>query len=802
MAIKKSELYSTLRESCNELRGGMDASQYKDYVLTLLFIKYVSDKYAWKDDAVILIPEGASFADMVALKGDAEIGDKINKLVHKIAKANDLQWVIDLTDFNDEDKLGKWKEMVDLLSKLIGLFENPGLDFSSNRADGDDIIGDAYEYLMRHFATESGKSKGQFYTPAEVSRVLAKVIEVWTATSNSYTVYDPTCGSGSLLLKVADEAPVNLSLYGQEKDNATSALAIQNMRLHWYEDAEIRKWNTIADPKFIEDDKLKRFDYVVANPPFSVKNWTNWLNAEADHYDRFTGFGIPPAKNGDYAFLLHIVRSLKSTGKGAVILPHGVLFRGNAEATIRQNLIKKGYIKGIIWLPANLFYGTWIPACIIVLDKEDTDRDSIFMIDASKGFIKDGNKNRLREQDVHKIVDTFVNQNTLEKYARSVPLSEIEANDYNLNIPRYIDTQEEEDIQDLEAHLQWWIPTSDIDSLAPFWQAYHTMRQSLFTPLRDWYVSLIPDQDSVRDTIFSHPEFVSYRQELDTLFNDWKASIIPQLEAINDDTRPKKLIHSLWESILQQYASRSLIDEYVIYQHLMDYREETMKDDAYMIVENGRETKPYRVIVKDKKGKEKDKGRACDLLPKSYIVNAFFAEQQTSIQELEQKKETVSAQLEEQASEHSWEDGFLAEVTSDTGNISKWAITKRIKEIKNDADSNEELTVLTQYSILLDEEKDLKKQIKDADVELDILAYRKYDELTSEQVKELVIHSKWIATLADTISTQIDNISQNLANRIGELAQRYESPLPVLEESVEDYEKKVHEHLTQMGFTL
>ena len=460
MAIKKSELYSSLWKSCDELRGGMDASQYKDYVLVLLFVKYVSDKYAGQPNALIEVPKGGSFADIVALKGDKEIGDKFNKIIAKLAEANDLKGVIDVADFNDPDKLGKGKEMQDRLSNLVAIFDNPALDFRNNRAEGDDLLGDAYEYLMRHFATESGKSKGQFYTPSEVSRVIAKVIGISKAKSQSQTIYDPTCGSGSLLLKAADETN-GVTIYGQEMDNATAALAKMNMILHDNPTAEIRQDNSLSSPQFKQDNSgdLKTFDFVVANPPFSNKAWSNGFDPANDLYQRFED-GIPPQKNGDYAFLLHIIRSLKSTGKGAVILPHGVLFRGNAEADIRKKIIRKGYIKGIIGLPSNLFYGTGIPACIIVLDKENAAaRSGIFMIDASKGFVKDGNKNRLRHRDIHKIVDVFNKQIELPKYSRMVSMVEIEANDYNLNIPRYIDSTEAEDLHDIEAHLLGGIPT-------------------------------------------------------------------------------------------------------------------------------------------------------------------------------------------------------------------------------------------------------------------------------------------------------------------------------------------------------
>src|SRR6202158_1709992 len=489
MALKKSELYSSLWSSCDELAGGMDSSQYKDYVLVLLFIKYVSDKYAGVPYAPITIPKGARFKDLVALKGKPDIGDQINKkIVGPLAKANKLS---DMPDFNDTTKLGTGKDMVDRLTNLIIIFEDKGLDFSKNRAEGDDIIGDAYEYLMRHFATESGKSKGQFYTPAEVSRIIAQVLGISPQnTKAATTAYDPTCGSGSLLLKVAAEAGKHITLEGQEKDVTTAGLARMNMILHDFPTANIISGNTLAAPKFKDGEQLRTYDYVVANPPFSDKTWSTGLIPAKDPFQRFS-WGEPPKKQGDYAYLLHIIRSMKGAGKGACVLPHGVLFRGNAEAVIRTQLVRSGYLKGIIGLPANLFYGTGIPACILVLDKENaTARRGVFMIDASKGFLKDGNKNRLRERDIHQIVDVFTNAETHPGYSRLVARDEIEKNDFNLNLPRYIDTQEAEDIQDIGGHLRGGIPTREIDALGDYWALCPALRAALFKANRPGYHDL------------------------------------------------------------------------------------------------------------------------------------------------------------------------------------------------------------------------------------------------------------------------------------------------------------------------
>jgi type I restriction enzyme M protein len=545
MALKKSELYPSLWASCDELRGGMDASQYKDYVLVLLFAKYVSDHYAGQPFAAITIPKGASFADLAALKGKSDIGDQINKrILGPLTQANNLS---DMPDFNDPNKLGSGKEMVERLTNLIAIFENPALDFSRNRAEGDDLLGDAYEYLMRHFATESGKSKGQFYTPAEVSRVIAQILGIRHARiRNDTTVYDPTCGSGSLLLKIGDEArhggrEVKLTLYGQEKDNATAGLARMNMILHDYATAEIKQGNTLANPLFKDGDGLQTFDYVVANPPFSDKRWSTGLDAEHDPWQRFQPYGIPPGKQGDYAYLLHIVRSLKANGKGACILPHGVLFRGNAEAAIRKNLVQRGLLKGIIGLPANLFYGTGIPACILVLDKEGAHaRKAIFMMDASKGFLKDGNKNRLREQDIHRIVDTFTRQAEVPRYARLVPVAEIAdpKNDYNLNLPRYIDSTEPEDLQDIDAHLRGGIPNRDLDALASYWEVIPGVRNALFKKAdgaRPDYSQFKLPIAEVKPAILGHAEFTAFNDSITRLFAKWKKSAVPQLQAFGKD---------------------------------------------------------------------------------------------------------------------------------------------------------------------------------------------------------------------------------------------------------------------------
>lgn len=813
MALKKSQIYTSLWQSCDELRGGMDASQYKDYILTLLFLKYVSDKYAG-ERGLLRVPEGASFADIGKLKGNKEIGERINKIIAALAEANDLQGVIDQADFADESKLGSGKEMQDRLSKLVAIFEN--LDFRGNRAEGDDLLGDAYEYLMRHFATESGKAKGQFYTPAEVSRIMSKVIGIGPDTKNDQTIYDPTCGSGSLLLKASDESPRGITIYGQEMDIATWSLARMNMILHDQPTADIRRGNTLASPQLrSKDGGLQRFDFAVANPPFSTKAWSSGIDPEHDEFGRFE-YGVPPAKNGDYAFLLHLIASLKSRGKGAIILPHGVLFRGNREAEIRRELVRRGLIQGIIGLPANLFYGTGIPACIIVIDKEHAQgRTGIFMVDASRGFIKDGNKNRLRSQDIHRIVDVFNRGLEIERFSRLVPLSEIasQANDYNLNIPRYIDSSEPEDLHDLDAHLNGGIPERDVDAFSRYWSILPTLRDRLFAPAdREGYVQPKVEPREVKRTILETDEFASFRSRARGVLTDWFHAHRPALSGISGQTVPKALIHELSEDLLARFPSFPLLDRYDVYQGLMDYWSEVMQDDVYLLVATGwLEAAKPRLIVSDSLRKIQEtpdlvigSGRNArkyklDLIPPDVISQVFFTAEREKIEALTEAAEAAARELEELTEEHAVEEGLLGDVTNDKGKVTKTAVKDRLKALESEDDSDDERGVLEKCLTLMDRESDASKAAKKAQASLDAGVLAKYGELSEDEIRRLVIDEKWFTALSAALDAEVDRLTQSLADRIKELETRYAEPLPALECEVEELGSRVAEHLKTMG---
>ena len=822
MAVKKSQIYSSLWASCDKLRGGMEPSQYKDYILTLLFIKYVSDKF--KDDpyGAIAIPEGASFEDLVALKGDKNIGEKIDVLIAKLAAANNLTGIIDNAHFNDEAKIGKGDEMVDKLTGLIAIFQKPELDFKNNKAEDDDLIGDAYEYLMRNFASTSGKSKGEFYTPAEVSRILAKVVGVSSCTNRDATIYDPACGSGSLLIRAANEEPFDLAIYGQEKITSTAGLAKMNLVLHNRASGEIFADSTFSNP-FWKDDKddtkLRKFDYIVANPPFSNKTWMDGLKG----YGRFDDYdAMPPEKNGDYAWLLHIIKSMKNeTGKAAVILPHGVLFRGNAEEAIRKNIIDRRLIKGIIGLPANLFYGTGIPACIIVLDKENTaSRTGIFMIDASRGFIKDGDKNRLREQDIYKIVTIFNAMTEVPGFSRFVPFEEItRKNAYNLNIPRYIDSSEKEDIQNIEAHLYGGIPAADIDAIPNFWKVFPNLKTEVFAEFKKGFYKLNVSKEEIRSAICNNNEFVDYNKKVNASFSAWKTYADPLLKNLKSSDSNKTIIAHLSEAIIEKFRPLELLDKYDVYQVLLAYWNETMNDDVLLVIQDEDSYGTARITddikeepkeskkakndsAKEKKQKEpKVIGWEGRIIPKQIVLDAFFADEQKDIAQKEEALGQTESELEELVENSSEDEGILADFIGDDEKVDSKKINARAKLLaKEKKTESEEYKILARYVGLESSIKLQKKTVSDLKKTLDENCRTRYATFTDEEIKDLLVNRKWYKTLADGIQNLYVTVANQLTRRITELYERYESTLPELTKELEAEEKLVAAHLKEMGF--
>ncbi len=779
MAIKKSQLYNALWESCNALRGSMDASQYKDYVLIVLFVKYLSDK-AGQPGFRLKVPEGCSFKDFVALKQDDKIGEKMNTKLEAIKEMNARQ-IGDLTlpNFNDPTKLGSGRTMVDTLSKLIAVFENDALDFSHNRAADDDLLGDAYEYLMKNFAAESGKSKGQFYTPAEVSRVMAKLLRIDELNRAEHTIYDPTCGSGSLLLRALAEASnPRVSIFGQEKDSTTAALAKLNMLLHGISSADIKVGDTLSDPQFKQYGMVSTFDVCVANPPFSMKNWLG-SGMENDQYNRWTANLLPPAKCGDYAFLLHLIASMKTDeGRGACILPHGVLFRGNAEYEIRKHIVKQHYIKGIIGLPPNIFFGTGIPASIIIIDKKDKDsREGIFFIDAKDGFKKDSSKNRLREQDIKRIVDAWDAQKPIDHYCRLVKWDEIERNDYNLNIPRYIQPKDTEIQHDIEAHLHGGLPAHDVDGMQTYWKACPSLKASLFNSGVNGYYSLKPAKADIAQSIENDPSYASQNERFSALLNEWKMEIMPQMKAVSQGARPKELIANWSASLLDKALGHSgLVDAYEVYDVLLNYWADVMQDDCYMIVNDGW---TYPEVKASKPGKG-DKKKAimydeivCDLVPVNVVLKEYFTTETTEIAEL-------SAQIDQKQT----------------------ALDELLEAAGDDEDEQNEVKKSTEYKKIDKEKSVLNKTLKEKRSELTDVVVKKYAALTEDDIKTLVVQRKWLASIISCCEALMQNVTRKISSDVTALTERYETTLGAIEANVKEFEQEVLQSLKEMGFNL
>jgi len=468
----QKDINEVVWKACDTFRGTIDPSQYKDYILVLLFLKYLSDltkerraeyeaRYAGDTERVrramererFIVPEGTDFDALYAARSEANIGERISKALERLEDANKLklEGVFRNIDFNSEAALGETKDRNAKLKHVLEDFADARLDLRPGHLQSRDVLGDAYEFLVKNFASDSGKKGGEFYTPPEVSRLLARILDPKPGSRIS----DPCCGSGSLLIRTGEmvepdeQGARNVALFGQELNGATWALAKMNMYLHGFDQARIERGDTIRSPKLVEGDGLMRFDVVVANPPFSLDKW-GADTAAADRYGRFHR-GIPPKGRGDYAFISHMIETANPVdGRVGVVVPHGVLFRGGSEVVIRRRLIEENLLDGVVGLPANLFYGVGIPAALLFFRRGKKD-ESAFFIDASREFEKGKNQNRLREQDIEKVVATWGAREDVARYSRRVPLAELKGNDYNLNIPLYVDTFEDEAPVDLKA---------------------------------------------------------------------------------------------------------------------------------------------------------------------------------------------------------------------------------------------------------------------------------------------------------------------------------------------------------------
>ncbi|MFB1082479.1 type I restriction-modification system subunit M [Jeotgalibacillus sp. JSM ZJ347] len=480
--VTKDQINRVLWEAADTFRGKIDSSTYKDYILTMLFIKYLSDAYKehleeYKeryngDEQRIqralsrerfVMDQLSTFDYLYSKRNDAEIGEIINKALEHLENENTgkLRGVFRNIDFNSESILGKAKERNSMLRSLLEDFNK--LTLKPSVVGSEDVIGDAYQYMIERFASDAGKKGGEFYTPSMASELLARLVKP----QENDRIYDPTCGSGSLLIRVANQVPnKKVAIYGQERNGATHSLALMNMYLHGIDDAKIEWGDTLANPLHLEDGKLMKFQAIVANPPFSLDKWAMGfagegtsdskfkMDASLDPHRRFE-WGVAPSSKGDFAFVQHMLYSLAENGRMATILPHGVLFRGSAEGKIRKQIIELNLLDTVIGLPEKLFFGTGIPACILVFKKNRSTKDVMFIDASSEGnFDKGKNQNQLRELDLQKVIETYENKINEDKYSYVASYEEIKENEFNLNIPRYVDTFETEELINLERNRE------------------------------------------------------------------------------------------------------------------------------------------------------------------------------------------------------------------------------------------------------------------------------------------------------------------------------------------------------------
>lgn len=750
MALKKSEIYSTLTKCANKLRSnsGIGAESFKNYVLIILFLKYVSDKVKSGDNTVFEIPEGCYFEDIISLKGKKTIGDSLNKIIEKISEANGLQDIINLSDHDFCDKkLGNAEESSKLISDLIAAFQDDGLDFSHNRAADDDLIGDAYEYLMRNFASLAGKDKGQFFTPTEISRLMALLIGIDQDDRPMVSAYDPTCGSGSLLLRVRAAAKHNVSLDGQDIDPANIELSYMNMVIHGCETPNIIQGDTLNSPKHLENGRLQTYDYVVSNPKFSLHNWMS-LAKENDKYGRWNpDMGVPPQQYGDFAFLLHCVKSMKPGGKCAIILPNGVLTRGGDEERLRKWLIEQRLLSGIIAFPANAFYGTSIAGNVLVLDNHRVT-DGVFFIDASDlGFKDADSKIRLREQDIKRVIDVWKERKDVPHFAHlssfettqqegeETPMYEIQRNGFNLNMSRYVIPIDKEIHQNIDGHLHGGIPAFDIDRLQDYWDICPSLRTALFTPYRDGFFSLAVDKMKVSETIKSESSYRAQEEVFSNTIQQWCEQTKPLMLAVGKEIKPKEKI-ALWgQSILDTFMKcHSLVNAYDVYDQLLGYYNDSMQDDLFMISRDGWMPK----LIEPTKKSPKWTDLSCDLLPVSLAVNVFLKDLKGQFDTKNAALADVQEQMQTMIDE---DEGYLDDAVF-YGKRNEKSIRTKLERCSAHRLTDEEMAFLSSLAPYLEKSnKENKNRIAELRKPYDYL-FEDGQTITKKAVQKLIVNSE------------------------------------------------------------
>lgn len=821
--MNKQQLAAKIWESANKMRSKIEANEYKDYILGFIFYKFLSEKEVkylknneWSDEDLPDLQEQ-----------DTETVTSLQRNLGYFISYDNLfsTWLAKGKDFSVQDvrdALSAFSRLINSTHKRVfeGIFDTlqTGLsklgdstasqskairdliylikDIPMDSQQGYDVLGYVYEYLLEQFASNAGKKAGEFYTPHEVSLLMSEIVAEHLKDRDRIEIFDPTSGSASLLINIGKSSSKyidgknKIKYYAQEYNRNTYNLTRMNLIMRGIEPDNIvtRNADTLQDdwPYFDENDHVGTYhplyvDAVVSNPPYSQ----SWDSADKENDPRYTDYGLAPKSTADYAFLLHDLYHLKPNGIMTIVLPHGVLFRGNEEGKIRENLIEKNNIDAIIGLPANIFYGTGIPTIIMVLKKMRTTTD-VLIVDASKGFVKEGKNNKLRASDIKKIVDVVTQRESVEKFSRMVSRDEIRENGYNLNIPRYVDSAESSESWDIYASMFGGLPVSEVDALQEYWKAFPALKSELFTHESAEYMALACDD--VKQTIKEHSDIKAFEQSFKGAFSDFPAylcdNLISDIGHINITRTEEALAQNMFERLIHM----PLIDKYEAYQLLDDDWEKIVIDLEILQTEGIGAAKivdPNMVTKKKNGGKEVQEGWKGRILPFELVQKSLLAPEQQELQEKDSRLSEIEAAYEDMLDSLSEEEKEYDFVGEDT-----WVFSKIKKALKNEDLEPETREKLQQVSALNVEEKALKSAIKKERALLESKTKKTIENLSDEQVLEL-LQEKWITPLMQSLMQIPDRIITELVTKLEALSKKYETTFAEVENEISDTEAEL-----------
>lgn len=830
--MNKQELANRIWESANKMRSKIEANEYKDYILGFIFYKYLSDqeiKFLKEndfDDADIkdlredeietleyvqrnigyFISYENLFSTWISKGRDFDVSDvrdalsAFNRLIYPTHKK-----VFDKVFDTLQTGLSKLGDSSNSQTKAISGLLQLIKDIPMDGKQDYDVLGFIYEYLISQFAANAGKKAGEFYTPHEVSVLMSEIVAEHLKGEKEIKIYDPTSGSGSLLINIGNSISKympdsnNIKYYAQELKENTYNLTRMNLVMRGIKPDNIvtRNGDTLEEdwPFFDENDPVNTYnplyvDAVVSNPPYSQA----WDPSNKEHDPRYSRFGLAPKGKADYAFLLHDLFHIKPEGIMTIVLPHGVLFRGGEEGQIRKNLIENNHIDTIIGLPANIFFGTGIPTIIIVLKQKRENTDTL-IIDASKGFIKEGKNNKLRASDIKKIVDAVMNRESIDKFSKLVSREEIRSNDYNLNIPRYVDSSEPAETWDLYASMFGGIPMTEIDGLEEYWKAFPTLKSALFTNSDIPYVELATED--IKNTIKNHADIKTFENAFKDAFADFHLYLKEEWIEKMEHVEISKSENIISENIFERLDQVPLIDKYEAYQILDDEWGKIAVDLEIIQTEGFAATKKVdpNLVTKKKDGKEQEiqDGWVGRVIPFELVQKELLSDRYKELREKEARLAEIPS-LYEEIIEDMTEEEKDGQVLNDNNDafVAK-EVTKKLKELKKEAHTEEVksfIDKLDRYERLSKEEKDLKKEIKSETAKLHMLTKETIENLTDSMVCEL-LDKKWIGNLLESINKLPDTIVDNLVSKIQSLVSKYKTTYFELEKEIKETEIKL-----------